>query len=185
MPRYDICQTPIARRRHGVARDHYLIEEDMMKGQEKIWALLNQLLASELTAISQYMVHAEMCDNWGYQALHKSVEARAFTEMKHAEKLIARILFLDGTPRVDKLNPMHIGSDVPKQFESDLKLEMGAWKSYNEAIKLANEVGDSPTKNLLEDIVRDEDDHIDDLEEKRDQAKQLGKELYLSQQIKE
>jgi bacterioferritin len=156
-----------------------------MKGNEKLIKVLNELLADELTAISQYMVHSEMCDNWGYAALHKSVEGRAMTEMKHAEKLISRILFLEGTPRVDKLNPMGIGSDVPKQFDSDLKAEMGAWKSYNAAIKLANEVGDSPTKTMLEEIVRDEDGHIDDLEAKRDQVKQLGLELYLSHQVEE
>jgi bacterioferritin len=154
-----------------------------MKGNAKLIAVLNDLLADELTAISQYMVHSEMCDNWGYAALHKSIEARAITEMKHAEKLIGRILFLEGIPHVDKLNKMQIGSDVPKQFESDLKAEMGAWKSYNEAIKLADEVGDAPTKHLLEEIVRDEDGHVDDLEEKRDLVKQLGLELYLSHQV--
>jgi bacterioferritin len=156
-----------------------------MKGNEKLIATLNDLLADELTAISQYMVHSEMCENWGYGALHKSVEARAMTEMKHAEKLISRILFLEGVPRVDKLNPMLIGPEVPKQFENDLKAEMGAWKSYNKAIKLADDVGDAPTKVLLEEIVRDEDGHIDDLENKRDQVKQLGLQLYLSQQMEQ
>ncbi len=154
-----------------------------MKGNEKLIKVLNDLLADELTAISQYMVHSEMCENWGYSALHKSVEGRAMTEMKHAEKLIARILFLEGIPRVDKLNPMAIGSDVPKQFENDLKSEMDAWKSYNDGIKVAEEVGDNPTKHLLEEIVRDEDAHIDDLETKLDLVKQLGLQLYLSQQV--
>jgi bacterioferritin len=154
-----------------------------MKGNDKLIAVLNELLADELTAISQYMVHSEMCENWGYGALHKSVEARAMTEMKHAEKLISRILFLEGTPRVDKLNPMQIGAEVPKQFDNDLKAEMAAWKSYNKAIKLAEEAGDAPTKHLLEEIVRDEDAHIDDLENRRDQVKQLGLELYLSHQM--
>jgi bacterioferritin len=154
-----------------------------MKGNDKLIAVLNDLLADELTAISQYMVHSEMCDAWGYEALHKSVEARAIVEMKHAEKLIGRILFLEGTPQVDKLKKMLIGSDVPKQFANDLQAELDAWKAYNEAIKLANDVGDAPTKHLLEEIVRDEDDHIDDLEEKQDQIKQMGLQLFLANQV--
>lgn len=154
-----------------------------MKGNDKLIAVLNDLLADELTAISQYMVHSEMCDAWGYEALHKSVEARAIVEMKHAEKLIGRILFLEGTPQVDKLKKMLIGSDVPKQFANDLQAELDAWKAYNEAIKLADDVGDAPTKHLLEEIVRDEDDHIDDLEEKQDQIKQMGLQLFLANQV--
>lgn len=154
-----------------------------MKGNEKLIAVLNDLLADELTAISQYMVHSEMCDDWGYQALHKSIEARAIVEMKHAEKLIGRILFLEGTPQVDKLKKMLIGSDVPKQFANDLQAELDAWKAYNEAIKLADSVGDSPTKHLLEEIVRDEDAHIDDLEEKQDQIEQMGLQLFLANQV--
>lgn len=154
-----------------------------MKGNDKLIAVLNDLLADELTAISQYMVHSEMCDAWGYEALHKSVEARAIVEMKHAEKLIGRILFLEGTPQVDKLKKMQIGSDVPKQFANDLQAELDAWKAYNDAIKLANDVGDAPTKHLLEEIVRDEDAHIDDLEEKQDQIKQMGLQLFLANQV--
>lgn len=154
-----------------------------MKGNDKLIAVLNDLLADELTAISQYMVHSEMCDAWGYEGLHKSIEARAIVEMKHAEKLIGRILFLEGTPRVDKLKKMMIGPDVPKQFGNDLKAEVDAWKAYNKAIKLADEVGDAPTKHLLEEIVRDEDAHIDDLEEKHDQIKQMGLQLYLANQV--
>jgi len=154
-----------------------------VKGNAKLIAVLNDLLADELTAISQYMVHSEMCDDWGYEALHKSIEARAIVEMKHAEKLIGRILFLEGTPKVDKLKKMLIGADVPKQFGNDLEAELGAWKAYNKAIKLANDVGDAPTKHLLEEIVRDEDAHIDDLEEKQDQIKQMGLQLYLANQV--
>jgi bacterioferritin len=156
-----------------------------MKGNAKLLDTLNTLLADELTAISQYMVHSEMCDNWGYKRLHAKVEERAIQEMKHAEKLIGRIIFLEGTPRVDRLNKMNIGPDVPKQFACDLKAEQGAWRMYNEAIHLADEVGDAPTRNLLESIARDEDDHIDWLEEQLDQVKQIGAELYLSTQAKE
>jgi len=156
-----------------------------MKGNEKVIAALNDLLADELTAINQYMVHAEMCDNWGYEKLHKAVEKRAIQEMKHAEKHIARILFLDGTPRVDKLNKISIGADVAKQLANDLEAERTAWQSYNAAIVLADEIKDGPTRNMLEEIARDEDAHIDWLEAQLDQIKQMGIENYLAMQIEE
>lgn len=153
-----------------------------MKGNEKLIAKLDDLLADELTAINQYMVHSEMCANWGYDLLHKTIEKRAIQEMKHAEKLIGRILFLEGRPTVSKLNSLHIGQDVPKQIESDLNAEAGAVKSYNEAIHLANEVGDAATKALLENILQDEDAHVDWLEEQLDQIAQMGTGIYLSTQ---
>jgi bacterioferritin len=156
-----------------------------MKGNEKLIKKLDDLLADELTAINQYMVHSEMCDNWGYDLLHKTVEKRAIQEMKHAEKLIARILFLDGKPTVSKLNSVHIGQDVPKQVESDLAAENQAVQSYNEAIHLANEVGDAATKALLEEILQDEDAHVDWLEEQLDQIAQMGTGIYLSTQTRE
>ena len=156
-----------------------------MKGNEKLIAKLDDLLADELTAINQYMVHSEMCANWGYDRLHESVEKRAIHEMKHAEKLIGRILFLEGRPTVSKLNSLHIGQDVPKQIESDLNAEAGAVKSYNEAIHLANEVGDAATKALLENILQDEDAHVDWLEEQLDQIAQMGTGIYLSTQTRE
>ena len=156
-----------------------------MKGNEKVIAALNDLLADELTAINQYMVHSEMCDNWGYEKLHKAVEKRAVQEMKHAEKHIARILFLEGTPRVDKLNKISVGADVAKQLANDLEAERTAWQSYNAAIVLADEVKDGPTRNMLEEIARDEDDHIDWLEAQLDQIKQMGIENYLAMQIEE
>src|SRR5512139_1440854 len=111
-----------------------------MKGNKKIIAKLNDLLADELTAINQYMVHAEMCDNWRYERLHKADEKRAIDEMKHAEKLIARILFLEGKPIVSKLKDIHIGPDVETQHKNDLGSEYGAVKSYNDGISLATEV---------------------------------------------
>ena len=156
-----------------------------MKGDPKLIETLNELLADELTAINQYIVHSEMCDNWGYERLHKLVEARAVQEMKHAEKLIARILFLEGTPRVDGLNKITIGPDVAKQLANDLNAELHAVKMYNNAIHLADQVGDAPTRELLEDIAGDEDDHVDWLEEQQDQIKQMGLELYLSNQTRE
>src|SRR5512139_3332238 len=125
-----------------------------MKGNEKILAVLNNLLSDELTAISQYMVHAEMCDNWRYEKLSKVVEERAITEMKHAEKLIARILFLDGTPIVSNLKKINIGADVEAQHQNDLRSEHDAFLSYNDGIKLAVEVGDNGTRELLESILK-------------------------------
>jgi bacterioferritin len=153
-----------------------------MTGDPKLLQTLNTLLADELTAINQYMVHSEMCRNWGYDRLHERVEKRAIQEMKHAEMLIARILFLEGTPKVDKLNKIKIGADVAKQLASDLQAEQGALKMYNAAVKLADQVKDAPTRNLLEQIARDEDQHIDWLEEQNDQIAQMGLELYLANQ---
>jgi bacterioferritin len=156
-----------------------------MQGDPKLIDTLNALLADELTAINQYMVHSEMCHNWGYERLHERIERRAIQEMKHAEKLIARIIFLDGMPRVDKLNRITIGPDVDKQFTNDLQAERDAWRAYNDAIQLADQVKDSPTRQLLEEIVVDEDAHIDWLEEQLDQIKQMGLQLYLSVQTQE
>jgi bacterioferritin len=156
-----------------------------VKGNAKLIATMNDLLADELTAINQYMVHSEMCSNWGYQRLHKKVEHRAIEEMKHAEKLIARIIFLEGIPKVDKLNKISIGSTVPAQFAGDLKAEMGAIAAYNKAVHLADEAGDATTRAMLEEIAHDEDRHIDWLEEQLDQIKQMGAEVYLSTQTAE
>ncbi len=154
-----------------------------MKGNEQLLKTLNGLLADELAAINQYMVHAEMVENWGYGKLNKLIETRAITEMKHAEKLIERMLFLEGIPIVDKLSAIHIGSDVPKQFEDDLGAEMGAIRAYNAAIKLAQDVGDNATKEILEDILKDEDGHVDEIEMQQDQIKQIGLPQYLNRQI--
>jgi bacterioferritin len=154
-----------------------------MKGNEQLLKTLNGLLADELAAINQYMVHAEMVENWGYGKIHKLIYDRAITEMKHAEKLIERMLFLEGIPIVDKLSAIHIGSDVPKQFEDDLGAEMGAIRAYNAAIKLAQDVGDNATKEILEDILKDEDAHVDEIEMQQDQIKQIGLPQYLNRQI--
>jgi bacterioferritin len=154
-----------------------------MKGNEKLIAAMNDLLSDELTAINQYMVHAEMGENWGYDKIHAREQARAIVEMKHAEKLISRILFLEGTPVVSVLRDIRIGADVPKQLANDLGLEMGAVKKYNDSVKLAVEVGDNATKELLEDILKDEDGHVDEIEENLDQLEQMGVPTFLSQQI--
>jgi bacterioferritin len=150
-----------------------------MKGNDKLIAALNALLADELTAINQYMVHSEMSDNWGYEKLHEYFEKRAVDEMKHAEKLIARILFLEGLPIVSELRKITIGADVPKQLASDHAAEADAIKAYNEAIRLAGEVADFATREILED----EDRHIDDIEELQDQIEHMSLPIFLSTQV--
>lgn len=156
-----------------------------MKGDPKLIETLNSLLADELTAINQYMVHSEMCDNWGYEKLHKHFEKRAIDEMKHAEKLIGRILFLEGIPIVTNLKKILIGADVPKQLEYDHKAEEEAIKAYNDAIVLAGEVRDFATREVLESILKDEDRHIDEIEELQDQINQMSIQIFLTTQVKE
>lgn len=156
-----------------------------MKGNDKLIKVLNGLLADELTAISQYVVHAEMTENWGYGKLKKIVGTRSITEMKHAEKLIERILFLEGTPIVSVLNKINIGADVPRQFANDLASEMTAVASYNSAVKTAMDVGDNATKEILEGILKDEDGHVNEIEEKLDQIKQMGLQQFLAIQAGE
>jgi bacterioferritin len=155
-----------------------------MKGNAKLVETLNSLLADELTNINQYIVHSEMCANWGYERLHQAVEKRARQEMHHAEKLIARIIFLEGTPTVSRLNQIHIGADVPKQLQSDKEAELHTNSMYNEAIRLADEAKDAATRDLLESIVKEENAHVDWLEEQLDQIAQLGVPLYLSTQTR-
>ena len=154
-----------------------------MKGNKRIIERLNDLLADELTAINQYMVQSEMCANWGYEKLHKAIEKRAIQEMKHAEKLIGRVLFLEGSPTVNKLNKMEIGADVETQHKNNWKAEAGAVKAYNEGIRLSVEVGDNGTRELLESILKDEENHIDWLEAQLDQIKQMGIQNYLTEQV--
>lgn len=153
-----------------------------MKGNDKLIDTLNALLSDELTAINQYMVHSEMCANWGYDKLHEHFEKRAIDEMKHAEKLIGRILFLEGTPVVSNLKKISIGVDVPKQLANDHQAEFDAIKAYNEAIVLAGEVRDYATREVLEEILEDEDDHIDGIEELQDQIGQMSLQIFLSTQ---
>jgi bacterioferritin len=154
-----------------------------MKGDPKLIECLNGLLASELTAINQYMVEAEMCENWGLAKLGDMEQKRAITEMKHAETLIGRILFLEGLPVVSKLNDIHIGAEVPQQFTNDLAAEMTAVKGYNAGIKLCVELGDNATKEVLEGILKDEDAHVDQIEEQMDRVKKMGLQVYLGTQM--
>ncbi len=154
-----------------------------MKGNEKLLVVMNQLLADELTAISQYMVHSEMCDNWGYVKLHKAIESQAKDEMHHAEALIQRILFLEGSPSVSKLNSIKIGKDVREIVADDQDAELGAIKAYNDAIALAHEVNDQASVDLFISHLKMEEGHEDWGEAQRDQIEQMGLQNYLTNQV--
>jgi bacterioferritin len=154
-----------------------------MIGNEKLIAVLNDLLSDELTAINQYIVHSEMCANWRYEKLHEKAEKRAIEEMRHAEKLIERILFLEGTPVVTQLKAIHIGKDVEQMHKNDLDAESDAGRAYNEAIKLAVDVGDNGTRDLLESILHDEEEHLDWLDAQMAQIGQMSLPIYLTEQI--
>jgi bacterioferritin len=155
-----------------------------MKGDLKVIATLNSLLARELTVVSQYMVHAEMCDNWGYGKLHDMIQKRAVTEMKHAETLIGRIIFLEGLPIVSELQKMHIGADVPKMFTNDHEAELDAIRQYNDGILVCGDARDFATREILEHILNEEDDHVDSIEGVQDQITQMGIQMFLAIQVK-
>ena len=154
-----------------------------MKGDPKVIETLNSLLARELTVVSQYMVHAEMCDNWGYSKLHEAIQKRAVVEMKHAEKLIGRIIFLEGIPVVSELQKMYIGADVPKMFASDHEAELDAIRQYNVGILVCGDARDYATREVLEHILNDEDGHVDSIEAVLDQIAQMGIQIFLSGQV--
>jgi bacterioferritin len=154
-----------------------------MKGNDKIIETLNSLLADELTAVNQYMVHSEMAANWGYKKLHDHFEKRAIDEMKHAEILIGRILFLEGIPIVSNLRKITIGAQIPQQLTHDINAEKDAVKSYNDAINLCHEVRDYATRDILQNIINDEDRHVDEIEALQDQINQMTLQVFLSTQI--
>ncbi len=153
-----------------------------MKGNQKLIDVLNNLLAEELTAINQYMVHGEVCDSWGYEKLHKAIEKQALDEMHHAEWLIQRIIFLEGLPIVSKLNPVKIGKTVKEMISNDSSAELNAVNEYNNAIAVAREVSDQASVDLLAKILAQEEGHLDWEEMQRDQIEQIGLENYLSNQ---
>lgn len=155
-----------------------------MKGDPKVIATLNSLLARELTVVSQYMVHAEMCENWGYSKLNEAIQKRAIVEMKHAEKLIGRIIFLEGLPIVSELQKMHIGTDVPQMFANDHIAELDAVRQYNAGIVVCGNAKDYATREVLEHILTDEDGHVDDIETVQDQISQMGLQVFLSTKTK-
>lgn len=154
-----------------------------MKGNDKVIAALNQLLADELTAISQYMVHSEMCANWGYDKLHKAIEQQAMDEMHHAEWLIQRIIFFEGMPIVTKLNSLKIGQSVLEIVTTDQASELDAIHAYNTAIRLAQELADEATAELLRKILLMEEGHVDWAEQQSDQIEQMGLANYLNNQV--
>jgi bacterioferritin len=151
--------------------------------QKQIVELLNNVLTAELTAINQYILHGEMCRHWGYLRLYESVRKSALDEMKHAEELIERILFLEGLPNVQRLNKINVGETVPEQFQADLALETEAVNALNSAIAVCSRAGDNNSRLLLEKILHSEEEHIDRLEAQQELIQQVGTEAYLAQQI--
>jgi bacterioferritin len=156
-----------------------------MQGNPKVIAELNMALKEELTAINQYFLHAEMCENWKYSKLSDYIRKQSIDEMKHAEVLIERILFLDATPIMTEAMTLNVGQNVRQQIEGDLKLEIGAVSMYNNAIKVARDEGDNVSRELFEVLLKDEEAHVDWLEAQVHQIKEMGYERYLSQQIRE
>jgi bacterioferritin len=154
-----------------------------MKGDPKVIEALNKGLTVELTAINQYFVQAKMCANWGYKALAKKHYDESIGEMKHADKLIERILFLEGTPAIARYNPIRVGGTVPEQLENDLKLETEGVQFYNEGIQLASAAGDNGTRELFDRILLESEEHVDWLETQLNVVKQIGLENYLSEQL--
>ncbi len=155
-----------------------------MQGNQKVIAVLNEGLKEELTAINQYFLHSEMCENWGYSRLHAAVKVHSIEEMKHAEKLIERLLFLDAAPQMAETLPLKIGANVKAQLENDLVLEVGAVAMYNAAIKVCAEAGDAASRELFEVLLADEEEHVDWLETQLHQIGEVGIDRYLSQQIR-
>jgi bacterioferritin len=156
-----------------------------MKGDAKIIAVLNDVLTAELTAINQYFLHGEMCENWGYERLHHVMRKHSIGEMKHAEQVIERVLFLEGIPNVQRLGKINIGENVLEILKSDYALEVEALPRLNEGIELCREIGDNNTRHLLEEILEDEEEHVDWIEAQLSLVEQVGIQNYLAQQIKE
>ncbi|MBU6392181.1 MAG: bacterioferritin [Planctomycetota bacterium] len=156
-----------------------------MEGNAKVIEALNEILTAEMTSINQYFVHAKMCENWGYQLLYEDTEERAMEEMKHAEKLIDRILYLEGIPIVTKLDKINVGKMVKDQFENDYALEKVAIQRLQKAIKLCIDLSDGGSRELLEHILLDEEDHANDLEAYLQQIKDMGVENFLTTQVHE
>jgi bacterioferritin len=156
-----------------------------MKGDPKIIDLLNEVLTGELTAINQYFLHARMCSNWGYKRLAEKIRKESIDEMKHADELIERILFLDGLPNLQRLGKLMIGTSVPEILKNDLGLEMTALPLLNKGVQQCRDAGDNGSEDLLMKILVSEEEHIDWLEEQLELIKQVGEAHYLAQQIRE
>ncbi|MGH0036720.1 MAG: bacterioferritin [Myxococcota bacterium] len=156
-----------------------------MKGNEAVIEALNEVLTAELTAINQYFIHYKMCENWGYKRLAKKKYEESIEEMKHADDVIERILYLDGVPNMQRLNPVRVGEDPIEQHKVDRELEVEAVERLNKAIALARKSGDNGTRHLLEEKLRDEEEAVDWLEAQFQQIKDVGRENYLAEQINE
>jgi len=146
--------------------------------------LLNDVLSAELTAVNQYWLHARLCENWGYERLWKKIREESLEEMKHADELIERILYLDGMPNLQRLGKINVGETVPEQFKLDVEVEYEAVKRLNEGIEACRAKGDNGTRALLEKMLADEEDHVDWLEEQQRLVESLGESAYLAEQIK-
>jgi bacterioferritin len=156
-----------------------------MKGKPEVLAQLSEMLKEELGAINQYILHAEMCENWGYKRISKETKMQSIGEMKHAEKLIERILFLEGMPKMDEMAKLTIGKNVKQQLENDLALEKSAVVAYNKAVEVCRKAGDNASADFFKEILKDEEDHVDHLETELGLIEQLGLPNYLAQQLKD
>jgi bacterioferritin len=154
-----------------------------MKGKPAVLEALSRMLKEELGAISQYFLHAEMCENWGYERLSELIKKQSIGEMKHAEILIERLLFLEGVPNMGDLPKLNVGKDVKQQIQNDLDLELSAVAEYNEAVAACQKAGDNATADLLKEILKDEEEHVDFLETQLGLMKDLGLENYLVEQM--
>jgi bacterioferritin len=155
-----------------------------MKGSGKVIEVLNEILTAELTGINQYFVHAKMCGNWGYERLAEAIRKESMEEMRHAEELIERILFLDGLPNIQRLGKVKVGEKVAEQLELDHELELEAVAKLNKGIALATEAGDNGSRDLFERILKSEEDHVNWLEAQLELIRQVGEENYLAQQMR-
>jgi len=154
-----------------------------VKGNDDVLTILNEVLTGELTAINQYFVHAKMCDNWGYQRIASHTRDESIDEMKHAERIVERILFLEGVPNLQRLGPLKVGESVVEQFRNDLAVEIEALERLHRGIALAIEKTDVGTREMLADILVDEEEHVDWLETQLETIAQIGVEHYLAQQL--
>ena len=155
-----------------------------MRGHQQVIALLNDVLTAELTAINQYFIHARMCENWGYERLWKKIREESIGEMKHADKLIERILYLEGVPNLQRLGKVNVGQTVVEQLKLDLEVERDAIRRLNDGVETARSLGDNGTRELLEDILKGEEDHANWIEAQLTLIAQMGEANYLAQQIR-
>ncbi|HET6585550.1 MAG TPA: bacterioferritin [Nannocystaceae bacterium] len=156
-----------------------------MKGSPNVIDALNDILTAELTAVNQYFLHAKMCKNWGYARLHEHIYKESIDEMKHADEVIERILFLEGVPNVQRYGKISVGETVPEQLELDVKMEYDAVARFRKAIRLSRDEGDETTAEMLEHMLESEEKHVDWLETQLSLLTQLGTQHYLAQQIRE